>query len=137
MEIPKNIKHTKFNSLQININQNKQIQNPEYTIHFCINKLVNIKYNRVFNFNENTAVSMKIQKWMDECILGYDKAEKMLITLIDYKDFEEIYDPEWDYQDWQLCYWIRFCIMIRHTFVVRKSIKYCGSTKARLAEGLN
>jgi hypothetical protein len=71
--IPKNIKHTKFYSLQINANQQEQIRNPTFKIHFCMNKLVNTKYNRIFNLNESKAVIMRIQKWSDEACLNMMK----------------------------------------------------------------
>jgi hypothetical protein len=74
---------------------------------------------------------------MDESVSKYENAEILQITFIDYRDFEEIFDQEQEYQDWNLCYWVRFCIRIIHTFEIRKSIKYCGSTRARLAEELN
>jgi hypothetical protein len=70
-------------------------------------------------------------------VFKYDEAEVLQIILIDYRDFEEVFDQEQEYQDWNLCYWVRFCIRITHPFEIRKSIKFCGSTRARIAEELN
>jgi hypothetical protein len=95
MSIPKEMKHMKFNSLQIIKEDYRQYQERKYKLNFCINKLVNTKYNRRFNFNDSTAVAIKIQK----CMATHEKAKIIQIILIDYRGFEEVYYPEEEYQD--------------------------------------
>jgi hypothetical protein len=135
--IPKSIKHTKFYSLQINTPSQEIIPNRRVTIPFCINKFINTKYNRIFNTNESTAVALKIQEWSVKCTSQYNNAKILKITLFDYRNYEEEYNDEYDYQDWNLCYLIRFSIKVKFTFEIMKSLKYCGSTKARITEELS
>jgi hypothetical protein len=99
--------------------------------------MVNTKYKRIFNSNNKIGVALKIQNWEEEIKLSYKEVDIFRITLIDYRNFEEQYDEDEDYQDWNQCCWARFAIKITHEFYVRKSQNYCGSNYSRIIEELN
>jgi hypothetical protein len=82
MNIPKELKHMSFLSLQINEENSTPFLNKSYNLIFYINKFVNPKYHRIFNFNEPTAVAIKIQKWIEECTQSYDEAEVIQINYL-------------------------------------------------------
>jgi hypothetical protein len=91
------------NELLIEPNEDKT-----YYLNFGLNKMVNTKYNRIFNSNSQAGVAIKIQNWTEEILAQYEKAKIIQITLIDYRNYEEIYDENYDYQESQLCYWVKF-----------------------------
>jgi hypothetical protein len=80
---------------------------------------------------------LKIQNWEEEIKLSYKEAEVVRILLVDYRNFEEQHDEDVEYQDWNLCYWVRFAVKITHKFYVRKSLNYCGDNYSRVIEELN
>jgi hypothetical protein len=135
--IPKELKHIPFQSLQINAVSPVKIKDKSYKLLFCINKLVNTKYNRFFINNSQSGVALKIQSWEEEIKPLYKEAVIVRITLIDYRNFEEQYDENEEYGDWNLCHWVRFTIKVAHKFYVRKSLNHCGSKYSRITEELN
>jgi hypothetical protein len=137
MNIPKSIKHTSFVSLQTNEAPCTINENRTYQLTFGLNKIVNTKYNRFFNSNNQTGLAIKIQNWTDEILAQYEEAELIQIKLIYYRNFEETYDEDYDYQECQFYYWVRFTIKIKHKFTVRRSINYSGSSSSRILEELN
>jgi hypothetical protein len=122
--------------MQINVTQPITIEDQFYELPFCINKLINTNDYRVFVTNSRIGVALKIQNWEEEIMLTNPKAEILQITLIDYRNYEEYYEEE-EYQDGNLCYWVRFSIKLIHTFHVRKSLNYCKSNFSRIIEELN
>jgi hypothetical protein len=135
--IPKELKHIPFQSLQINAASPMKIKVKSNKLLFCINKLVNTKYNRFFINNSQSGVALKIQSWEEEIKPLYKEAVIVRITLIDYRNFEEQYDEKEEYGEWNLCYWVRFTIKVAHKFYVRKSLGHCGSEYSRITEELN
>jgi hypothetical protein len=73
--IPKELKHIPCQSLQINTIPPMKIKDKSSKLTFRVNKLVNTKYNRIFNSNSKIRVALKIQNWEEEIKLSHKKAE--------------------------------------------------------------